>query len=59
VTFGGVPATSFSVVSSTSISAVAPSEAAGTVDIVVSRQAAPQPPAAPIGSPIARPLLPR
>ena len=36
VTFGGTPATSFHVVSDTSISAVAPAHGAGTVDIQVS-----------------------
>jgi len=36
VTFGGVPAASFVISSDTSITAVSPSQAAGTVDVVVS-----------------------
>jgi len=36
VTFGGVPAASFVITSDTSITAVSPSQAAGTVDVVIS-----------------------
>src|SRR6185437_10914096 len=55
VSFGGFPAASFTVDSATQITAVTPPHAGGTVDITVTRRAAPAPPAPPTSTSSSRP----